>query len=222
LKDYNCMPGHILAYYPEDQTADVQISAEEVLNSAADYMVLSKRAPIVRLPVHTSSGGGWSITMPIKAGDSCLVVFTDVGISHWFLEDKDDAGTINEDPHPNLLGGGTYEEGLVIVGFNTVPRAIGDYSEDGSQWRNAGATQSIHLKEDGTIEVESPTTINVTSPSVHIESPAVTMSGTLDVTGGIVGGTVATVAGIDLDTHVHAGSPTTPVGPLTPTGVPVP
>jgi len=55
----------------------------------------------------------------------------------------------------------------------------------------------IHLKSGKVIEIIADTVI--------ITSPEMTISGNLTVTGDIEGGTVATTAGIDLDTHTHPG-----------------
>lgn len=75
-------------------------------------------------------------------------------------------------------------------------------------------TMTLVLRNTGVLEINTPT-------SVAITSPAVTMSGTLDVTGTITGGTVLTTAGRNLDMHVHVGSPTAPTGAISNTGAPV-
>jgi len=83
----------------------------------------------------------------------------------------------------------------------------------------------IFFKADGGIEIISKAKIdiisegdvNVTAPNVNVTADLTTINGNvkingdLDVTGAIVGGTVATSGGVDLDTHVHLKEAVPPV-----------
>jgi len=108
---------------------------------------------------------------------------------------------------------------------------------DGSEWRGSKVDeedseeirQSIHLMADGTIKIETAANVvvncaeaqvnasvstTVTTPLVHMESEAVTISGTLAVTGIVTGAAGSSFGAIVSDTHTHtsavAGSPSSP------------
>lgn len=196
------LPARIVEYFPETQTATIQISAESVFNNSDSLFESIIREPLEDVPVHTPSGGGWSLTMPISVGDTCLIVFSQIGYDHWLYEDKDTAGTLAKLPKPWLKRQFSDDDGFAIVGLNTLPRAITNYSTDGSQWRNNDTTQNIHLKDDLSIEINSTISVTINAPSVvvncetseinattkvDIVTPIVNMSGDLVVTGEVTG-----------------------------------
>ncbi len=182
------LPGRVVEYYPENQTADVQICAESISNDSETLGKVIVRAPLEGVPVHTPSGGGWSMTMPIKKGNTCILFFSQVGYDHWLYEDKDKAGLLANMPKPWLRRKFHEDDGFAFVGLNTIPTAIKSYSPEHSQWRNEDAQQKISLNADGSIEVLSPTQLDIT-----VEGDV-----NLTTTGGNL------VAAVDGDTTVNA------------------
>lgn len=162
------LPGRIVEYFPETQTATIQISAETIFSNTDSISEVKVREPIEDVPVHTPSGGGWSLTMEISEGDTCLILFSQIGYDHWLYKDEDEAGTLAGMPKPWLGRQFHEDDGFAFVGFNTLPRAIKDYSTDGSQWRNEDATQNIHLKKDLSITITSPVSVTINAPSVVV------------------------------------------------------
>lgn len=58
--------------------------------------------------------------------------------------------------------------------------------------------------------------------NINLTAPLTTIAGDLTVTGNTTLGATVTSNGKDIsDTHVHNGSPTSPAGPVSPTGVPI-
>lgn len=195
------LPGRIVAFDATDQTAEVQISADQVFSDSSQVTQSKKLNTIKRVPVHIPSGGGWSFTTPITLGDTCLLVFSQVGYDHWFYEDKDTAGTIANVPKPWLKRKFSKDDGFALVGFNTIPRAIESYSPDNSEWRNSDATQIIRLLPNDDIEIETPTKVKVIAETVDVDCT------TLDVD--------CTTATVDCDTaSVTASTSVTVTTPL--------
>jgi len=208
-------PARIVKYYPENQTADIQVCAEKVFNNYDELLQVISRQVLKMVPVHTASGGGWSITMPIAVGDTCLVVFSAIGYDHWLFNDHDKGGLVAGQPAPHLLREFDENDGFCIVGFNTLPRAIASYNTTDSEWRNTDRSQVIALKADGSIMINSEVTVDITAPEV-------TITGNLTVTGKTTSGTSETLGlstasgdlavagtttsgGINLNTHIHTG-----------------
>ncbi|MCK5017066.1 MAG: hypothetical protein KAS32_08335 [Candidatus Peribacteraceae bacterium] len=163
------LPGRIVEFFPEDQTATILISVERVTHSSNKTDELTKRTPLEGVPVHTPSGGGWSITMPIKAGDTCLLFFSQVGYEHWLYDDADTAGTLAELPKPWLSRQFNEDDGFALVGMNTLPRAISNYHATSSQWRGPDPTkQVISLNDDESIDITSNVKITINAPAVEV------------------------------------------------------
>jgi hypothetical protein len=204
LSNYNIIyPARIVSYNPDNQTASIQICAERITNNGSEVDVLVKRKPIEEVPVQTPSGGGWSMTMPIKEGDTCIILFSQVGYDHWFYKDEDLAGTVAGVPKPHLNRKFDYDDGFVFVGINTLPRAIKSYSGEHSQWRDSEGTQVISLNKDASISIDSTTKIKIKAPKILLEGD-VEITGKLNSTGNIESGSDVIASGKSLINHTHA------------------
>jgi len=203
IDDYSIMmPGRILEYFPETQTATVRISIERTYDTAVSSSNRIVRALLEDVPVHTPSGGGWSLTFPIRVGDTCLLMFSQYGYDHWMFSNKDSAGIRTDgDPMPWTRRRFSTADGFALVGFNPLPVSIQDYSAVNSEWRNEDVTQIISLKDNGDITIDTPTKVTITAPLTEIIGN-LTISGTTVGTGEITG------VGVDLSTHTH-GQPNT-------------
>ncbi len=214
-------PARIVEFFPKDQTATVQICAETLFSTASNLAGHKVRKPIEGVPVHTVGGGGWHMTHPIKTGDTCIISFSQVGYDHWLVEDKDEAGTLAGIPKPHLLRQFHEDDGFVTVGFNTIPRAIANFSPTDSEWRNADAKQAIRLKEDLSIVIDSTVSLTINAPevvvncdtakvkadtSVTLETPDTFITGNLDVKGVTTTKNVNTVGTITATVDVIAAT----------------
>lgn len=214
IKNYNFnLPGRIVSYDASTQTATIKICAERITNNTNELDVLEEYGNLVNVPVHTPSGGGWSMTFPIKENDTCMVVFSQVGYDHWMFLNRDKAGTLGGVPKPWLHRCLSLNDSYAIVGFNTIPNPIPNLSPTDSEWRNTDKTQKITLAESGDISIDSPTNIDITAPNVSITGD-LQITGEVNITGGITS-TGDIVAGtISLQSHTHTdgnnGSPTGP------------
>jgi hypothetical protein len=243
-------PARIVEFFPETCTANVLICAERCIQDADETNKVIGRKPIEEVPVHMPQGGGWSLTTPVKAGDTCMICFSQVGYDHWFYKDKDTAGLLAAVPKPHLRRKFSEDDGFCFVGFNPLTRVIKEYSANNLELRNEDRTQVISLDESGDINIKTDKVINVecdeanivaetkvtvTAPEVEViaetkvvmSTPLVEMSGDLKVSGNVdcgktVTGTTDCIGGgKSLKGHNHIGSPTAPVGPISPTGIPV-
>jgi hypothetical protein len=215
-QDSLVFPGRIVTYDPLNQTATVKISAEQVYSNNDNTTQLVQRAEIQLVPVHCGFGGGWAITFPIAPGDTCLLVFSQIGYDHWFYEDLDAGGMLAGNPMPHLMRSFSQDDGFCIVGFNTLERSISDVSATDSQWRDPTGTQKISLNADGSITVDSEVDVTITAPSMNLIGN-VEITGTLGVSGnallasdlGVTGATTGTglgvFSGISVSTHTHGG-----------------
>jgi hypothetical protein len=158
------------------------------------------------VPVHYPSGGGFTITHPVKQDDEGIAVFSSRCIDGWW--DKGGLQPQLETRRHNL------SDGMYIPGVRSKPRKLnpgastttlqirtdkGDvYVEVTSDSVNIVATQKVTVK---CVEMD----VTATS-KVAITSPVVTMSGNLQVEGTIsAGGQIASGADVHAAGDVHAG-----------------
>jgi len=164
------MPGRVVEFFPETQTATIRICVERIYSTADEAGAQKVRGLLEGVPVHVLSGGGWSLTMPIAVGDTCIIFFSQVGYDHWLFNDADDAGTHGGQPMYWTSRRFDIQDGYALVGLNTIPRAIQNYSVENAQWRNTDSTQVISLNADGSIVISSDTKVIVNTVNAEVNA----------------------------------------------------
>ena len=76
-------PGIVQSVDYARQTCSVQLAIREKLNFDGNQE-WTEIPELPDVPFFVYSGGGYSITLPIKQGDECLVVFGDNCIDAWW------------------------------------------------------------------------------------------------------------------------------------------
>ena len=208
------LPGIIQSFDPIACTCTVQPAISgQVANEAGEF----KSAPLpllVDVPVVFPRGGGCTITFPVKAGDECLVVFSDRCIDFWWQN-----GGVQEpvDPRQHDLS-----DAFAFIGPQSQAEVIGNISTSTLQMRTDDGAAYIELDPNShAINLVAPGGVNVTTPLAKF-SQAVPITGLLTWAGGMVGsiasGTAAKITGAiqfigtltsngkDIsDQHTHSG-----------------
>ncbi|WP_048784601.1 Gp138 family membrane-puncturing spike protein [Pantoea vagans] len=185
------MPGIIQSFDPITCTCTVQPAISgQVANEAGEL----KSAPLpllVDVPVVFPRGGGCTITFPVKAGDECLVVFSDRCIDFWWQN-----GGVQEpvDPRQHDLS-----DAFAFIGPQSQAEVIGNISTSTLQMRTDDGAAYIELDPNShAVNIVAPGGLNVTTPLAKF-SAAVTINGMLTWMGGMVGslatGTAAKITG---------------------------
>ena len=150
-----CVPGIVESFNPALQTATIQPTVRKRIRTQAgvremDYPLLTD------VPVLMLGGGQHFITMPIKAGDECIVLFSDVCMDAWW-QSGGVQGQIIARQHD-------LSDGFAIVGFrskpnvlsnlNTVYPEISDFVIDGkrfSEWIASASSGAYFDDENETL-----------------------------------------------------------------------
>ena len=149
--------GTIVSFDATKQTASVQIAVLRLLpgGETTPYPILTN------CPVFVLSGGDTAITMPIAAGDTCLVLFNDRDLDIW--------ATTGNTSVPNSGRFHDLSDGLVLVGFRHALNPISGYSTTEVALRKAGfkisigANGYITLSGNATITIDTDGVITLTS-----------------------------------------------------------
>lgn len=159
------MPGIIQSFDATEQTVTVQCAIREKINMDGD-LSWQEIPLLLDVPVIFPRAGNYILTMPIQAGDECLVVFGDSCMDAWWQN----GGVQNQiDCRRHDLS-----DGYAIVGLYSQPRRINNYSTSTAQLRN--------LSGDAYVEL-SGSNINIVGNSVTISAGSVTIGGSTTIDG---------------------------------------
>lgn len=136
----NCVQiGIIQSFDSENQTAEVQFALKKVSEVKADgTKVLQERPILLQCPVFTLYGGSGLITMPVSAGDNCIILFNDRQIDEWF--------TLGGVQTPSTRRAHDFSDAIVLVGLKNLQNSISDYLTNGV--RIAFNSANIDLTDD--------------------------------------------------------------------------
>jgi len=197
---YTCSPGHILSFDPDTQRAQVQIGITRVDINDERF----PPPPIIEVPV-SFPGDDWSMEYQIDVGCEGLIHFSQRCIDGWL-----NTGGIADNPIGRFH---SIQDAFFVPGVRSLPNVTTDFQNNGVRLRDKAGTQSVWLKNDGSIRAENPNvhvilnangSINITnSGGGNISMAAdgvVTINGVTFTMGGDV-----IAGGKSLQTHTHGG-----------------
>lgn len=143
LLELNChQVGMVTAFDATKQTASIQLASLRVIGGQAIRYPL-----LVDVPVFVPAGGDARLTMPVTAGDTCLVLFNDRDLDNWFSSGSGATEPNTERKH-------SLADGLALVGFRSLANAIPDYSATDAELKNGTGYVSIE-KNGGQLELDA-------------------------------------------------------------------
>lgn len=166
------MPGIIISFDPDKQTASVQPAITENIQ-IEDKPTESMELPILSdVLVCFPRAGGYCITFPVKKGDECLLVFADMCIDGWWQSGgvQDQMETRRHD----------LSDAFAFVGVTSVPRTVKGYSSDSVMLRNEDGDTYVEINDGKDITVKAAVNVNIiASADVNIKA-----SGNMTLTSG--------------------------------------
>lgn len=176
------MPGIIESFDPIACTCSVQPALKGQVADALGNMKSAPLPVLVDVPVLFPRGGGCTITFPVKAGDECLVIFSDRCIDFWWQN-----GGVQEpvDQRQHDLS-----DAFAIVGPQSQAQKISGISTTSVQVRTDDGSSFIELMQGG---------------NVNITTPLLTVNGNVQVNGTVTSTGDQVAKGISQTGHVHSG-----------------
>ena len=177
MKDLHvCLPGIIQSFDPTAQTVTVQPAVkmktvrEEGGESSVQYVNMP---PIINVPVVIpyAQGAGLLLTLPIRAGDECMLVFADRAI-----DNVAEFGGVQPPPIVPVEGTTTprahhLTDGICIPGFIARPKAVPDYNTENIELRDRDRKTYISLGPSGITITDGTATWTMSDGVVTIDAP---------------------------------------------------
>lgn len=187
------MPAIVVSFDADKQTVTVQPAVSE-WERIAGVPTIKKLPPLVDVPISLPRAGGFTMTLPVKKGDECLIVIADSCIDAWWQS----GGQQNQfEQRRHHLA-----DGFAILGPWNQTRVLANYSTSSAQLRS----------DDGTVTIDvASNQVTVTAPTidVHASNTATVQGETVNVTGSsqvnISGSGHTSIEGKDFLTHTHTG-----------------
>lgn len=137
---------------------------------------------LVDVPVIFQGGGIFTMTLPIQAGDECLVIFSSRCIDNfWYL------GEVQTQAELRMHD---LSDGFALVGLRSKPRALENINTENAELRSDDGTVKIELTSDS-INITASTAVNVSAPAVKLSN------------GGAVNKLVNELFKTSFDGHIH-------------------
>lgn len=167
------IPGIVQSFDPKEQTVTVQPAIRERVQDGDGRQSHMNLPLLLDVPVVFPRAGGFALTMPIKPGDECLVVFADMCIDAWWSN----GGIQNQiEKRRHDLS-----DAIAIMGVWSQPRIVPGYSLNSAQLRTEDGETCIDLKP-GTIEIHSnEVAILPAGKGIRFTSPDGTQTRTLTI-----------------------------------------
>ena len=157
---WTALPGIIQSFDPSAMTCEVQPTIQAKQVSPVDGAVKWVSLPVLLdCPVFYPSGGGCTLTFPLKEGDECLVIFASRCIDAWW-----NSGSVDRQ---NILRMHDLSDGFVFAGVRSRPRFLSGVSTNSAQLRTDDGAAYVELTSAGHVcNIVAPGGINITGPTV--------------------------------------------------------
>lgn len=193
------LPGVIQSFDADTVTCVVTLCAKSGRPTPPED--LSKRASmdfplLVDVPVVFPRGGGCTLTFPVKAGDECLVIFSDRSIDFWWQN-----GGVQE---PADWRSHDLSDAFVIPGPQSQQKKISGISSTGAQLRTDDGTAFVEVGAGGDITATTTGQVTINAPEIVLNGN-VTINGNLSQGMGESGGTATLQGPVNVSNDVTAG-----------------
>lgn len=154
-------PGIIQSVDYERQTCTVQLAIRERMNFAGN-LEWAEIPILPDVPFFVYSGGAYCLTLPIKPGDDCLVVFGDNCMDAWWQN----GGVQNQvEKRRHDLS-----DGFAFVGFRSQPGVVSSYSTDTAQLRNEAGDAYIEISGNN-INIRAAGSVDIKAGHIGLNDP---------------------------------------------------
>lgn len=216
-----CLPANILTFDAATQLCTVKpgIKLKSVIAGKVTYIDLPvvSQVPIV---IPYAQGAGTLLTLPIQAGDPCLLLFADRDIGTFMQTGSSAQPGSLEDADTTTPRSHHLTDAICIPGLISADRTVPQWSTSAIEMRDFDRKHFISLGPEGIVLSDSTCTMSIKEGAFKVETPGLATIIANNMTlGGGAGGTTNTLAGglsssggtfvdkngIDSSAHKHTG-----------------
>lgn len=199
---WTALPGIVKVFDPVKLTCQVQPTLQATVRDPQGVVSWVNMPLLVDCPVVFPSGGGFTLTFPIKVGDEVLVVFASRCIDSWWQ-----SGGIQIQAEMRMHD---LSDGFVLPGPRSLKRPLVDVSTSDVQLRSDDGTAYFSIDADKNIHAVTPGSATVTAAGGITLNGDVTVNGNITVSGLVTAHDFATADLPSYSAHTHivvVGSP---------------
>jgi len=160
-----CYPAIIRSFDSVCQTIEAEVAIKRLDGS--------KVSLLVDVPISLPTVQGFHLTMPIKSGDECIIVFSDRCIDEWFIK-----GGVQKQSEHRVHH---LSDAFALIGVNSKPNVISNYNANDAELRNTAGDQFVRLKADKKIQIDTPTEVEINCDSADINCDTATIDATTKI-----------------------------------------
>lgn len=140
---FTSLPGHVIEFDKDTGLVKVQPGIERTWGDKGEII---KPAPIVEVPLQIYGGQDYYVECEINYGDEGLIVFSQRNIEAWVQ-----SGGIATKPSERMFD---ETDAFFIPGVHSIQNRVRNHSNNGIRLRNKSGDKFIHLKNDGTAQID--------------------------------------------------------------------
>ena len=162
-KFHVCKVGIIQSFNPTAQTMQVLVAVQEKVNVnvSGSLVQQDKELPLLLdVPIIIPHAGQLALTMPVTAGDECIVVFADYCIDAWWQNGGTGNVQLTKRRHD-------LSDAFAILGPFSQPLALSNYNTTNAELRTLDGTVKITVGESGVIITSGSVNLKVSSAGVE-------------------------------------------------------
>lgn len=139
-----CIPGEIVFFDPQKQTATIKPCIRAVTISTDGKKQTITLPEILQCPVWFpfSSTTGFCLTYPVTKGDQTLILFSQRSFDKWLR-----FGGVQDPEEPGMPRCHSYNDAVALVGLIPNTKAIQQFQTDGVEIRNKERTNYVKVSD---------------------------------------------------------------------------
>lgn len=188
---FTAMPAVVESVNLSNMTCDCQITIQGIAEDDSGVQSYTNLPLLLDVPIVFPSGGGFTMTFPIAAGDEVLVVFANRCIDAWWQN-----GGVNNKPMELRMH--DLSDGFAIPGPRSQPRKIPSISSANLEIKKNDGTLLFSIAPGGDVTIPGNL---IVQKGVQVTEDVVAQGNVQAVTGDVTAGP----DDISLITHIHSG-----------------
>jgi len=153
---HTCLPGAIISYDSTKKTAKCKPGIKRIFRGEKGAVDLPD---LVDCPVYFPSGGGFTLSFPVAAGDECLLVFSERAIDMWWQNGikltKDGAQLPSEYRTHDL------SDAFAFVGISSQAHLPSSLATDAVELRDSAGTTKVRIDKSGNVAINAAGSVTV-------------------------------------------------------------